>query len=178
MNLWVGLSNFVENLQKMSTKISIIVAVAQNGVIGTGGTMPWHISEDFRHFKEVTLGHSVVMGRKTYESIGRPLPRRRNIVITRNSDLRIEGCEMAPSLEAALAMCEGEEEVFVIGGGEIYRQALPLAHKLYITHVGVSVEGDTRFPTIDPAVWHEVGRTEFERGAEFEHPFAFVDYEK
>lgn len=140
--------------------------------------MPWHISEDFRHFKEVTLGHSVVMGRKTYESIGRPLPRRRNIVITRNSDLRIEGCEMAPSLETALAMCEGEEEVFVIGGGEIYRQALPLAHKLYITHVSVSVEGDTRFPTIDPAVWHEVSRTEFECGAEFEHPFAFVDYEK
>lgn len=162
----------------MNTKISIIVAVAENGVIGTGGTMPWHISEDFRHFKAVTLGHSVVMGRKTYESIGRPLPRRRNIVITRNPELRIEGCEKAPSLEGALAMCEGEEEVFVIGGGEIYRQAMPLAHKLYITHVGVSVEGDTRFPAIDPAVWQEVSREEFECGAEFAHPFAFVDYER
>lgn len=162
----------------MKTKISLIVAVAQNGIIGTGGTMPWHITEDFAHFKAVTLEHSVVMGRKTYESIGRPLPRRRNIVISRNSDLRIEGCEMATSLEGALAMCEGEEEVFVIGGGEIYRQAMPSSNKLYITHVGVSVEGDTRFPTIDPTIWREVRREEFARGREFEHPFSFVDYER
>lgn len=161
----------------MDSKISLIVAVAQNGIIGTGGTMPWHITEDFRHFKEVTLGHSVIMGRKTYESIGRPLPRRRNIVITRNTDLRIEGCEMAPSLEAAVAMCEGEEEVFIIGGGQIYHQAMPLAHKLYITHVGVDVEGDTRFPEIDGS-WCEVKREEFARGKDFEHPFAFVDYER
>ena len=162
----------------MTPKISLIVAVAKNGVIGTGGTMPWRITEDFAHFKAVTLGHSVVMGRKTYESIGRPLPRRRNIVITRNAELSIEGCKMAPSLEAALAMCEGEEEVFVIGGGEIYRQAMPLADKLYITHVGIEVEGDTRFPDIDPTVWHEVCREDFERGKDFEHPFSFVDYEK
>ena len=162
----------------MTPKISLIVAVAKNGVIGTGGTMPWHITEDFAHFKAVTLGHSVVMGRKTYESIGRPLPRRRNIVITRNTNLSIEGCEMAPSLEAALAMYAGEEEVFVIGGGEIYRQAMPLADKLYITHVGIEVEGDTRFPDIDSAVWHEVSREEFPRGRDFEHPFSFVDYER
>lgn len=162
----------------MKTKISLIVAVAENGIIGTGGTMPWHITEDFRHFKEVTLGHSVVMGRKTYESIGRPLPRRRNIVITRNANLAIEGCEMAGSLEAALTMCEGEEEVFVIGGGEIYRQAMPLADRLYITHVGVSVEGDTRFPDILPEVWREVSREEFAHGKDFEHPFSFVNYER
>ena len=162
----------------MATKFSLIVAVAENGIIGTGGTMPWHITEDFAHFKAVTLGHSVIMGRKTYESIGRPLPRRRNIIITRNSDLQIEGCEMAPSLEAAIGMCEGEEEVFIIGGGEIYRQAMPLAHKLYITHVGVTVEGDTRFPEIAPAEWQEVWREEWERGKDFEHPFAFVNYER
>ena len=162
----------------MSSKVSLIVAVAKNGVIGTGGTMPWHITEDFAHFKAVTLGHSVVMGRKTYESIGRPLPRRRNIVITRNAELSIEGCEMATSLEAALALCEGEEEVFVIGGGEIYRQAMPLADKLYITHVGIEVEGDTCFPNIDPTVWREVCREDFERGKDFEHPFSFVDYER
>lgn len=162
----------------MKTKISLIVAVAQNGIIGTGGTMPWHITEDFAHFKAVTLGHSVIMGRKTYESIGRPLPRRRNIVITRNSELSIEGCEMATSLEGALAMCEGEEEVFIIGGGEIYRQAMPLAHKLYITHVGISAEGDTRFPEIDPTIWREVSREEFAQGKEFDHPFSFVDYER
>ena len=162
----------------MSTKISLIVAVAKNGIIGTGGTMPWHITEDFAHFKAVTLGHSVVMGRKTYESIGRPLPRRRNIVITRNADLKIEGCEMAPSLEAALEMCAGEEEIFVIGGGEIYRQSMPLAHKLYITHVEIEAAGDTRFPDIDPTVWHEVSREEFPCGRDFPHPFAFVDYER
>ena len=162
----------------MTPKISLIVAVAKNGIIGTGGTMPWHITEDFAHFKAVTLGHSVVMGRKTYESIGRPLPRRRNIVITRNAELSIEGCEMASSLEGALAMCAGEEEVFVIGGGEIYRQAMPLADKLYITHVGVEVEGDTRFPEIDPTIWREVSREDFERGKDFEHPFSFVDYER
>ena len=161
----------------MKTKISLIVAVAQNGIIGTGGTMPWHITEDFAHFKAVTLGHSVVMGRKTYESIGRPLPRRRNIVITRNTELAIEGCEMASSLEGALAMCEGEEEIFIIGGGEIYRQAMPLAGKLYITHVGIEAEGDTRFPEIGPE-WHEVSREEFERGKDFAHPFSFVDYER
>lgn len=162
----------------MNTKISLIVAVAKNGIIGTGGTMPWHITEDFAHFKEVTLGHSVLMGRKTYESIGRPLPRRRNIVITRNSELAIEGCEMAASLDAAIAMCEGEEEVFVIGGGEIYRQAMPLADRLYITHVAVEVDGDTRFPEIAAAEWREVSRQEFARGKAFEHPFAFVDYER
>lgn len=161
----------------MKPTISLIVAVAQNGIIGTGGTMPWHITEDFRHFKAITTGHSVVMGRKTYDSIGRPLPNRRNIVITRNTQLSIEGCEMASSLEGALAMCEGEEEVFIIGGGEIYRQAMPLARKLHITHVGVEVEGDTRFPEIGPE-WREVGREEFERGKEFEHPFSFVDYER
>lgn len=162
----------------MKTKISLIVAVAKNGIIGTGGTMPWHITEDFRHFKSVTLGHSVIMGRKTYESIGRPLPKRRNIVITRNASLHIEGCEMAPSLEAALSMCEGEEELFVIGGGEIYRQAMPFADRLCITHVEVEAEGDTRFPDIDPTVWHEVRREDFERGEEFDHPFSFVDYER
>lgn len=162
----------------MKSKLSLIVAVAKNGIIGTGGTMPWHITEDFAHFKAVTLGHSVIMGRKTYESIGRPLPRRRNIVITRNAELTIEGCEMAGSLEGAIAMCAGEEEVFVIGGGEIYRQAMPLADKLYITHVDLEVEGDTRFPDIDPAVWHEVSREDFPHGSAFPHPFSFVDYER
>lgn len=160
----------------MDSKIALIVAVAQNGVIGTRGTMPWHITEDFRHFKEVTLGHSVIMGRKTYESIGRPLPRRRNIIISRNSELQIDGCEVASSLEAAVEMCRGEEEVFVIGGGEIYRQAMPIAHKLYITHVGLEADGDTRFPEIDGS-WREVRREEWARGAEFPYPFAFVDYE-
>lgn len=162
----------------MATKISMIVAVAQNGIIGTEGTMPWHITEDFKHFKAVTLGHPVVMGRKTYESIGRPLPGRRNIIISRQEGLCIEGCEVVGSLEAALALCAESDELFIIGGGQIYAQAMPLAHKLYITHVGIEASGDTRFPEIVPSEWREISREEFDRGVAFEHPFCFVDYER
>ena len=155
--------------------ISIIVAIASNNTIGSANSMPWHLPEDFRHFKQVTMGKAVIMGRKTYESIGRPLPGRRNIVITRNADLRIEGCEIATSLEAAIALCNPLEENFIIGGGEIYRQAMPLADKLYITHIAADFEGDTRFPNIGPE-WHEISREEFPHGEKFPHPFAFVDY--
>lgn len=155
--------------------ISIIVAIARNYTIGSANSMPWHLPEDFRHFKQVTMGKAVIMGRKTYESIGRPLPGRRNIVITRNADLLIEGCEMATSLDEAIALCDPTEENFVIGGGEIYRQAMPIADKLYITHIDAEFEGDTRFPTIGPE-WREIAREEFPCGEKFPHPFAFVDY--
>ena len=155
--------------------ISIIVAIASNNTIGSANSMPWHLPEDFRHFKQVTMGKAVIMGRKTYESIGRPLPGRRNIVITRNTALRIEGCEMASSLDEAIALCNPAEENFIIGGGEIYRQAMPLADKLYITHIAAEFEGDTRFPTIG-SEWQEIAREEFPRGEKFPHPFAFVDY--
>lgn len=157
--------------------ISIIVAIASNNTIGSANSMPWHLPEDFRHFKQVTMGKAVIMGRKTYESIGRPLPGRRNIVITRNTSLRIEGCEMASSLDEAIALCNPAEENFIIGGGEIYRQAMPLADKLYITHIAAEFEGDTRFPTIGPE-WKEIAREEFPCGEKFPHPFAFVDYER
>lgn len=157
--------------------ISIIVAIASNNMIGSANSMPWHLPEDFRHFKQVTMGKAVIMGRKTYESIGRPLPGRRNIVITRNTALRIEGCEMASSLDEAIALCNPTEENFIIGGGEIYRQAMPLADKLYITHIAAEFEGDTRFPTIGPE-WKEIAREEFPCGEKFPHPFAFVDYER
>lgn len=155
--------------------ISIIVAIARNYTIGSANSMPWHLPEDFRHFKQVTMGKAVIMGRKTYESIGRPLPGRRNIVITRNADLRIEGCEMATSLNEAIALCDPTEENFIIGGGEIYRQAMPIADKLYITHIDAEFEGDTRFPTIGPE-WREISREEYPRGEKFPYPFAFVDY--
>ena len=155
--------------------ISIIVAIARNYTIGSANSMPWHLPEDFRHFKQVTMGKAVIMGRKTYESIGRPLPGRRNIVITRNTDLRIEGCEMATSLDEAIALCDTTEENFIIGGGEIYRQAMPIADKLYITHIDAEFEGDTRFPNIGPE-WREISREEFPCGEKFPHPFAFVDY--
>ena len=135
--------------------ISIIVAVAEGGVIGGGGDLLWHISEDLRRFKQITSGHTVIMGRKTYDSIGRPLPKRRNIVITRNGEWSAEGCERAESLEQAVAMCAGEEEVFIIGGGEIYRQSMSLADKLYLTQVYKPYEGDTYFPEIRPEEWQE-----------------------
>lgn len=155
--------------------ISIIVAIARNYTIGSANSMPWHLPEDFRHFKQVTMGKAVIMGRKTYESIGRPLPGRRNIVITRNADLRIEGCEMATSLNEAIALCDPTEENFIIGGGEIYRQAMPIADNLYITHIDAEFEGDTRFPNIGPE-WREISREEYPCGEKFPHPFAFVDY--
>lgn len=155
--------------------ISIIVAVAEGGVIGGGGDLLWHISEDLRRFKQITSGHTVIMGRKTYDSIGRPLPKRRNIVITRNGEWSAEGCERAESLEQAVAMCAGEEEVFIIGGGEIYRQSMAIADKLYLTQVNKPYEGDTYFPEIRPEEWQEVSRESFERGEKFEHPFEFID---
>lgn len=158
--------------------ISIIVAVAQGGVIGGGGDLLWHISEDLRRFKQITSEHTVIMGRKTYDSIGRPLPRRRNIVITRSEEWSAEGCERASSLEQAVGMCEGEQEIFVIGGGEIYRQAMPLADRLYLTRVEKEYAGDTYFPEIRADEWRELSNERYERGEKFEYPFEFVDLER
>ena len=123
--------------------ISIIVAVARNGVIGGGNTLLWHISEDLKRFKALTTGHPVVMGRKTFESLGRPLPNRTNVVVTRQH-IEIPGCTVAGSLEEALALFPAQEEVFVTGGGQIYAQALPLADRIYLTTVMRDYEGDTR----------------------------------
>ena len=160
--------------------MNAVAAVSTNWGLGKNNDLLFHISEDMKHFRTLTSGGTVIMGRKTLASMpgGKALPKRRNIVITRNAELTMEGCEMASSLEGAIAMCAGEEEVCVIGGGEIYRQAMPLADKLYITHVDLEVEGDTRFPDIDPAVWHEVSHEDFPHGSAFPHPFSFVDYER
>ncbi len=134
-------------------QVSIIVAVAENGVIGGGNALLWHIPEDLKRFKQITWGHTIIMGRKTFESIGRPLPNRRNIVVTRNPRFFAGRCEQAGSLDEALAMAANEAEVFVVGGGEIYRMALPLAKKLYLTRVHAVFEGDTYFPKIEPEEW-------------------------
>mgnify|MGYP003307676729 CR=1 FL=1 len=158
--------------------ISIIVAVAEGGVIGGGGDLLWHISEDLRRFKQITSEHTVIMGRKTYDSIGRPLPRRRNIVITRNGVWSAEGCERAESLAEAVAMCEGEEEIFVIGGGEIYRQAMPLADRLYLTRVHQTYSGDTYFPEINPEEWTVQNCESYPRGEKFQYPSEFVDLQR
>ncbi len=136
--------------------ISVIVAVANDNVIGGNGNLLWHIREDLQMFKRVTSGHPVVMGRKTFESIGRPLPNRTNVVITRQRDYKIEGCVVVHSLDEATEMFPPEEEIFIIGGGEIYAQAMPLAQKFYLTRVHASFDGDTRFPDWNRADWHLV----------------------
>lgn len=136
--------------------LSLIVAVAENQVIGNGGQMPWHISEDLKYFKRTTQGHPVVMGRRTFESLGcRPLPNRTNVVVSRNTSLKVpEGVVTATSLEQALApFQQTDEEVFILGGGEIYRQAMPLADRLYLTRIAASPQGDTLFPTVSPEEW-------------------------
>ncbi|KZN47551.1 type 3 dihydrofolate reductase [Pseudoalteromonas luteoviolacea] len=137
--------------------ISMIAAMAKDRVIGEDNKMPWHLPADLQHFKRVTMGKPVIMGRKTFESIGRPLPGRRNIVITRNAEYTAEGIEVASSTEAALAMVDKIDEVMVIGGGNIYEQFLPLCNRLYLTYIDVEVGGDTRFPDhTEVGSWVEV----------------------
>ena len=136
--------------------ISLIAALARDNVIGRHNLMPWHMPADLRHFKSVTLGKPVVMGRRTFESIGRPLPGRRNLVISRNVDWQADGVEVVSSLEQALALLAGSDEVMIIGGGQLYAEALPLAHRLYLTHIELAVEGDTHFPDYTCFSWREI----------------------
>lgn len=140
-------------------------------VIGVGNKMPWHLPDELKRFRAVTNGYPVVMGRKTFESIGRPLPNRRNIVITRQPGYVARGCEVVGSLTDGLVLVGND--AFVIGGGEIYAQALPLANRLYLTYVDTEVSGgDTRFPEVDPGEWHEIEREH--HGADDRHAFAFT----
>ncbi|MFZ5558015.1 MAG: dihydrofolate reductase [Pseudomonadota bacterium] len=139
-------------------RISILVAVARNGVIGADNRLPWHLPDDLRYFKRLTTGHCVIMGRKTYDSIGRPLPNRRNVVITRQSGLRIDGAEVVHSLDEALAACGGDDEIFVIGGAEIFRQILDRADRLYLTELMREYDGDVFMPEYDRTQWRETSR--------------------
>ncbi|MDX2350293.1 MAG: dihydrofolate reductase [Porticoccus sp.] len=147
-------------------KLSLIVAMAKNRAIGLNNTLPWHLPEDLKYFKSVTMGKPIVMGRKTFDSIGRPLPGRLNIVITRNSEWQHSGIKTASSLQQAMSIAEeqadseGLEEVMVIGGEEIYRTAIDLADRLYITRVQATIEGDAFFPEYNEANWREVSRQE------------------
>jgi len=136
--------------------LSLIVAVAENGVIGREGTLPWHISADLKRFKQLTMGHAIIMGRRTWESLGRPLPGRRSIVVSRNPNFTATGAEVAPSLDAALQLASANSEAFVIGGASLYEAALPKADRLYMTRVLASVEGDTFFPAFDANQWRKV----------------------
>lgn len=158
-------------------KVSLVAAVARGGVIGRDGDIPWHLPEDVARFKELTTGHAVVMGRKTWESIPerfRPLPGRRNVVVTRNPSWAAEGAERTESVEEALRMLASEREVFVIGGAEIYAAALPHADALELTEIDAAVEGDTFFPPWNRGAFEEVAREE--RVSEDGTPFAFVTY--
>ena len=166
--------------------ISIHVAIAENGVIGRENGLPWRLSTDLKRFKAETMGKPVIVGRKTWESFPkRPLPGRMNIVITRDRTYKAEGAEVVGSLDDALTLatarlrCEpGVEEVNVIGGGEIYKQALPLADRLHVTHVLATVDGDTRFPPIDPAIWREVSSEYVPSGEKDSHATRHVVYER
>ena len=158
--------------------ISLIAAAARNNVIGKGNALPWDLPADLKHFRETTAGHTVIMGRKTFESIGRPLPKRRNVVITRPPDYNPEGVEVVSSLETAITMIPDGEEAFVIGGGEIFRQALPLADRVYLTRVEVDVTGDAYFPALDPKEWRETARREGKVDAKNALPHTFLVFER
>jgi dihydrofolate reductase len=156
-------------------RISIIAAMARNGTIGVNNSLPWRLPEDLRHFKALTMGHHVVMGRKTYQSIGRPLPGRTTIIVTRDTDYRADGCLTAPSLEAAITLCGDDPEVYFVGGADIYRQALALADRLYLTEIQADFQGDARFPDFDRAVWREMERTERVDDGGLAYQFAVYD---
>lgn len=157
--------------------LSIIVAAAENNAIGRNNELIWHISEDLKYFKRITSGHTVIMGRKTFESIGKPLPNRTNIVISRNTEFKPEGCIVVSSLDEAISKTDPNEENFIIGGGSIYCEAMDIADKLYLTKVHHSYEGDTFFPEVGDE-WKEISREDFERGEKFEYPFSFIVYER
>jgi dihydrofolate reductase len=141
--------------------ITIVVATAENHAIGKDNKLLWYLPNDLKHFKTITSGHTVIMGRKTYDSVGKPLPNRRNIIITRQQ-IDIPGCEVVNSLEEAVALCKTEEEVFIVGGAEIYRQAMAITNKIYLTIVHQNFEGDTYFPDIDKNIWVETEREDYE----------------
>jgi len=152
--------------------VSLVAAVAENGVIGKDGHLPWRLPDDWKFFKRLTVDHTVVMGRKTFDEIERPLANRRNVVVSRNPAFRPLGVTVVPSLEEALALGATEDEVFVIGGAEIYRQALARADRLYLTVVHAAVEGDTRFPEFDRAGW--VLEEEKHHPADEKHAYSFT----
>ena len=141
--------------------ISAIVAVARNGVIGSDNDLPWHLPEDLQYFKDMTLGKPIIMGRKTFDSVGKPLPKRRNIVVTRNQELRIDGADVVTTLDEAVAIAKeycrttGQDEIMVVGGEGVYTMALPILDRIYLTDIDASPDGDTYFPTLGEE-WQEV----------------------
>lgn len=165
-------------------RVALVAAVALNGVIGKNGSLPWRLKSDLRHFRRVTIGKPVIMGRKTYASIGKPLPGRTNVVVSRDPGFGAAGIVIAPSVEAALAVACGDalrrkaDEIAVIGGAEVYRQIMDKADRLVITRVQLQPEGDTSFPPLDDGIWKEVSRTEHPAGPEDEASFTIQVFER
>ena len=155
--------------------IKIIVAISKNRVIGDSNKLIWHLPADLKRFKEVTGGHPIVMGRKTYQSIGRPLPNRRNIIITRDENYEVDGCEVVNSIEEALLLTNSD--CFIIGGGEIYKQTLHIATQIYLTQVDENFDGDTTFPELPP-YWYVSNKEDFESDEKNPYKYSFILYEK
>lgn len=156
-------------------QVCAVVAASENGVIGREGGLPWHVSSDLKLFKEITLGKPVIMGRRTWESLPRkPLPGRRNIVITRQADFVAEGAELVHSVDEALAVCAGEADVSIIGGGQVYAEAMSRTDRIYLTRIHLEVDGDTFLPDLNEDEWREVERREFARGERDDADFTLI----
>ena len=155
--------------------LTLLVARSRNGVIGVDNRLPWHLPEDLKRFRALTMGHPIIMGRRTWDSIGRPLPGRRSIVVTRDTGWRAEGAEVAHSIGDALVRCAGSERPYVVGGGELYEATLHLATHIELTEVDIDIEGDTRFPQLDLSQWREVRREPVRSG---DLSYAFVTLER
>lgn len=159
-------------------RLSLIVAASENGVIGHNGTLPWHLPKDLKHFKATTLGGTLLMGRKTWDSIGKPLPKRRSLVMSRNPGFEAPGAEVFPDLDTSLAAANGEDELFVIGGAALYRLTLPRADRLYLTRVHAEIEGDVFLPAIDFSQWKLLEETAHPADERHAYPFTFQTYQR
>ena len=157
--------------------VSAIVAIAENNAIGKSNQLLWHMPNDLKHFKDITSGRTIIMGRKTFDSVGKPLPKRRNIVVTQQN-ITIPGCEVVKSIEDALELCEGEDEVFITGGAQIYKLAMPLTDRIYLTIIHKVFDADTFFPSIDKNDWKEIKREDFDADEKNAYPYSFITLER
>ncbi|MDP1537456.1 MAG: dihydrofolate reductase [Burkholderiales bacterium] len=166
--------------QKTTSKsrLSLIVAMAKNRVIGADGKIPWHLPNELQLFKSVTMGHHIIMGRKTWESINRLLPGRTTVIVTRQHDFKVPGALVVHTLEQAIAQCAGDSEVFIIGGGELYRAAMPLADRIYLTVVDAEPVGDTRMPEFDPTQWRVHSTQNYDKDDRHAHDYRFEIHDR
>lgn len=160
------------------SKITLVVAAAENNAIGKNNQMPWHLPNDFKYFKKSTIGHSIVMGRKTFESIGKPLPERRNIILTRDQQYQNPEIDIANSIGEVLTYCRDEREIFIIGGADIFKQALPLAQKVLLTRVHATIDGDTFFPELAASEWELVSQEEHKKDEKHAYDYTFEVWQR